>query len=152
MRTPAGRIAWVEYIVNAIRESKCEYFRVHDSGDMFNVSYAQCWLEVCKSLPAVKFWIPTRAWQQPAGPLPMFDPMLNALRALASLPNATVRPSALNFGDYAPVVPGLHAGSAAAMPDVFRARQCPAYAQGGHCASCRTCWDSKDIPIAYPKH
>jgi hypothetical protein len=152
MRTAAGRTAWVEHIVYAIRQTGCEYFRVHDSGDMFNVAYAQCWMEVCKAMPEVRFWIPTRAWQQPAGPLAVFDPLLNTLRALANLPNVTVRPSALNFGDYAPVVSGLHAGSTAGMSDVFRARPCPAYAQGGHCGDCRTCWDSKDIPISYSRH
>jgi len=139
-------------MVNAIRETGCEYFRVHDSGDMFNVAYAQCWHEVCVRLPEVRFWIPTRAWQQPAGSLPVFDPLMNTLRALAQLPNVAVRPSALNFGDYAPVVAGLHAGSTAGMPDVFRARQCPAYRQDGHCGDCRDCWDAKDLPVSYSKH
>jgi hypothetical protein len=119
---------------------------------MFNVAYAQCWFEVCKAMPEVSFWIPTRAWQQPIGPLPIFDPLLNVLRRLANLPNATVRPSALNFGDYAPTVAGLHAGSTAAMPDIFRAYQCPAYGQGGHCGECRACWDAKDMPISYCRH
>src|SRR5262249_12510630 len=136
----------------AIRDTACQYFRVHDSGDMFNVAYAQCWLEVCEALPHVRFWIPTRAWQQSSGPLPLYDPMLNVLRQLATLANVTVRPSALNFGDYAPVVPGLQAGSTAAMPDVFRARQCPAYDQDGHCGKCRACWDAKDTPISYCRH
>src|SRR5437763_14191346 len=60
MRTPDGRTAWVEHMVKAIRDKGCEYFRVHDSGDMFNVAYAQVWLEVCKAMPEVRFWIPTR--------------------------------------------------------------------------------------------
>jgi hypothetical protein len=139
-------------MVSAIRQTECRYFRVHDSGDMFNIAYAQCWLEVCKALLSVKFWIPTRAWQQPAGPLAIYDPLLSTLRALASLPNVTVRPSALNFGDYAPIVAGLHAGSTAAMPDILRARQCPAHAQGGRCGDCRACWDAKDTPVSYCKH
>jgi hypothetical protein len=144
--------AWVETMVAAIAETGCEYFRVHDSGDMFSSRYAEAWLEVCIRLPHVRFWIPTRAWQQPSGPLAVFDPLLNTLRKLAQLPNVTVRPSALNFGDYAPVVSGLHAGSTAAMPDVFRARQCPAYAQGGQCGDCRACWDEKDMPVSYCRH
>jgi len=39
----------------------------------------------------------------------MSDPLVNVLRILALLPNVTVRPSAVDFGDYAPVVTGLHA-------------------------------------------
>src|SRR5581483_7943609 len=115
MRTLEGREQWIICMVVAIRQSGCRYFRVHDSGDMFNVTYAQSWLEVCRRLPEVRFWIPTRAWQQPACPLPIFDPLLNTLRELAGQPNVTVRPSALNFGDKAPSVAGLHAGSTAHM-------------------------------------
>ena len=152
MRTPADRETWIAYMVDAIRETGCRYFRVHDSGDMFSVAYAECWLEVCKRLPEVLFWIPTRAWQMPAGPLPVFDPLLNTLRKLASLTNVTVRPSALNFGDYAPFVSGLHAGSTAGMTDVFRAYQCPAKSQGNQCGDCRACWDQKTTPIAYQRH
>jgi hypothetical protein len=84
--------------------------------------------------------------------LPIYDPLLNVLRQLASLPNVTVRPSALNFGDHAPMVAGLHAGSTAAMPDIFRAQQCPAYEQGGRCGECRACWQAKDTPISYCRH
>lgn len=152
MRTEDGRAAWIAVMVDAIRETGTEYFRVHDSGDLFNVAYATCWLEVCRQLPHVRFWIPTRAWQQPSGTLPMFDPLLQLLRQLAQLQNVTVRPSALNFGDTAPVVAGLHAGSTADTHDAFAARQCPAYSQGGHCGDCRTCWDEKETPVSYCRH
>jgi hypothetical protein len=152
MRTVEGRASWVEVMAAGIRDVGCEYFRVHDSGDMFNAAYAQCWLEVCRTLPQVRFWIPTRAWQQPSGPLPLFDPLLEVLRQLAQLPNVTVRPSALNFGDSAPVVAGLHAGSTAEVADIARAYQCPAYTQGGHCGSCRVCWDAQELAVSYRRH
>ena len=152
MRTPEGRLSWVAVMVGAIQQSGATYFRVHDSGDLFSVDYAKCWLEVCRQMPEIRFWIPTRAWQQPTGPLPLFDPLLEVLRQLASLPNVTVRPSALNFGDTVPAVAGLHGGSTADMPDVFLARQCPAYKQGGNCGDCRVCWDEKELPIAYRRH
>jgi hypothetical protein len=112
MRTDAGMWVWVSVMVQAIVNQ--EYFRIHDSGDFFNPRYARAWYEVCKALPATKFWAPTRAWQGGvSGPLPVFDPLLNVLRQLAALPNVTVRPSALDFGDLPPVVAGLHAGSSA---------------------------------------
>jgi hypothetical protein len=152
MRTPEGRATWIAVMVDGIRKTGNRYFRISDSGDLFNEPYARCWLEVCRMLPEVRFWIPTRAWQQPNHPLPVCDPLLNTLLKLAKLPNVTVRPSALDFGDHAPAVPGLHAGSTAGMPDVFRAFQCPAYAQGGHCGECRVCWDAKDLPVSYKKH
>src|SRR5512133_2048527 len=125
---------------------------LHDSGDMFGAAYVGCWLEVCRRLPDVRYWIPTRAWQVPNGPLPLFDPLLETLRRLAKLPNVTVRPSALNFGGHPPIVAGLHAGTTAAMPDILRAFQCPAHARGNECGECRACWDRKELPISYQKH
>jgi hypothetical protein len=152
MRTASGREQWTAAIVDGIRKSGCAYFRVHDSGDMFNVAYAECWLAVCLAMPGIRFWIPTRSWQKPKSPLPVFDPLLNTLRKLATLQNVTVRPSALDFGDGAPVIAGLHAGSTAAMPDGLRAHQCPAPEQGGNCGDCRTCWDAKNTPVSYCRH
>jgi hypothetical protein len=152
MRTDEGVALWVATMVQALVGET--YFRIHDSGDFFNPRYAKAWLQVCKALPATKFWAPTRAWQGGVmGPLPVFDPLLNTLRELAALPNVTVRPSALDFGDLAPVVSGLHAGSTADMSDESKAYQCPAKRlYDGHCGPCRTCWDAKSVAVNYPKH
>src|SRR5579863_2846039 len=76
MRTNEGMRQWVDAMVNAITAVGCQYFRVHDSGDMFSVRYAQAWLAVCRQLPNVRFWIPTRTWQQPSRSLPIFDPLM----------------------------------------------------------------------------
>ena len=153
MRTKEGRKFWVSYMVYAIRATGTEYFRVHDSGDLFNVAYAQCWYEVISQLPEVKFWIPTRVWQQPSGPLPVFDPLMTIVRKIATLPNVAVRPSALNFRDYPPKVKGLHAGAAADCQDMYRAYQCPARSKyGNSCGPCRACWNAKDLPVSYSKH
>lgn len=152
LRTPEETHAWVRAMVEGIRETGCEYFRVHDSGDMFSAGYAEMWLRVASCLPEVKFWIPTRAWQQPAGVLPILDPLMGVLKRMAQLPNVTVRPSALNFGDRAPRIDGLHAGTTASMPDVFRAAQCGAPDQNGECGDCRKCWDEKSVPVSYRKH
>jgi hypothetical protein len=45
-------------MVSAIGSTKTKYFRIHDSGDMFNVAYAQCWLEVCRMLPSIRSGFP----------------------------------------------------------------------------------------------
>jgi hypothetical protein len=152
MRTDDGMALWVSVMVAAL--VKEEYFRIHDSGDFFNTRYAKAWVMVCKALPATKFWAPTRAWQGGVmGALPVYDPLLNALRELAALPNVTVRPSALNFGDLPPVVAGLHAGSTADLDDSAEVYQCPAKAlYDGHCGPCRACWENKSVSVNYPKH
>jgi hypothetical protein len=72
MRTAAGRENWVAVMVTAIRDTVCANFP-HDFGDMFSAAYAECWLEVCRRLPEVRFWILTRAWQVPNGPLPVYN-------------------------------------------------------------------------------
>src|SRR5215471_16433024 len=36
VRTPEGRFVWIDTMAAAIAETGCKYFRVHDSGDMFN--------------------------------------------------------------------------------------------------------------------
>jgi hypothetical protein len=149
MKTAEGRELWIQTLTAAIAGE--QYFRVHDAGDMFNPAYADSWYQICFRLPETKFWIPTRAYQQAAGPLPVFDPVLNILRKLALLPNVTVRPSALNFGDGAPVVAGLHAGSTAEFTGngVYH---CPAPVQDGDCGDCRQCWEGKHEPVSYSKH
>jgi hypothetical protein len=149
MRTPESMAAWVDHMAVAINALRTEYFRVHDSGDMFNAHYAECWYRVAVRCPSKKVWIPTRAWQIPNSVLPVLDPVMTWLRRLAALPNVTVRPSALNFGDDAPIVPRLHAGSTAANAAAW---QCPAHLQGNECGQCRHCWDAKDEPVSYQRH
>lgn len=152
MRTPLGVQTWVDTMVAAIRASKCAYFRIHDSGDFFNVQYVRAWIAVCEALPNVKFWAPTREYQsKPAGLLPVLteNPRLPALRELASLPNVTIRPSALTIGQSAPIVAGLHAGSGV---NDASSKECKAYTRKGMCGSCRLCWNAKETPISYPLH
>jgi hypothetical protein len=154
MKSEEGRTEWVRVIVEAIRRSGTRYFRIHDSGDFFSVEYVRAWQEVCRAMPKVKFWAPTQEYQSKASTefLPVINPRVEALRKLAALPNCTIRPSALNIGDYAPQVLGLHAGSAVGQSDALRTFQCPAMGQGGECRDCRTCWEEKTLPVSYHLH
>ncbi len=132
----------------AISKGDAEYtpfravFRVHDSGDLFSPAYATLWVRIAQALPDVDFWFPTRQWRTKN------LHMLAALASLAALPNVAVRPSALNFDDAAPVVPGLAAGTTATATGGFT---CPASTQDGKCLDCRACW-TKDIPVSYHRH
>lgn len=76
-------------------------FRVHDSGDLFSKEYITAWIEICKALPQVKFWFPTKEWVR----------MSDELKELASLKNVALRPSALSIGDHAPMLKGFASGS-----------------------------------------
>lgn len=41
-------------------KKKLKAFRVHDSGDFFNVSYARWWFQIMKNLPDVRFYCYTK--------------------------------------------------------------------------------------------
>jgi hypothetical protein len=135
-------------MVSAILASGATWFRGHDSGDFFNIAYVEAWTSVCRELPNVWFWFPTREYQVKSD-FAMLNPRMDSLRKLASLPNVTVRPSALEIGEAAPNVTGLHAGSAVGNAAAY---QCPAYSQNGECGDCRHCWTERDTPVSYPLH
>lgn len=99
-----------------------EYFRIHDVGDVWRADYLQVWFDVCRelshpfhaeqlglTLPAVRFWMPTRMWM-----LPMFPKNVECKGIEGCVPdNLTIRPSAGHFGDKAPLLDasGLVSGS-----------------------------------------
>jgi Gene product 88 len=146
LKTESGKAELKARIIAAIAATGTKYFRGHDSGDFFNPEYVRVWIDICTSLPNVRFWFPTRAWQDGTG---RKNPrMLTELTRLAALPNVAVRPSALYFGDSAPRVRGLSAGSTS---DNSTTRQCVAYRQNGYCGNCRTCWEP-DIEVSYRHH
>ena len=51
---------WVDAITTLIHRSGDRYFRWHDSGDVQSVDHLVKIIQVCKNLPQVKFWLPTR--------------------------------------------------------------------------------------------
>lgn len=147
----AERFAWTKaaledgtFVPIMIREIRgMTYFRVSGNGDLFSVEYIDAWTEIARALPETRFRVPTRVWAIPE--------LLEPLARLASLPNVTVRPSALAIDDDPPSVPGLAAGAAVHTPgrchqDAF---PCP-----GACIpnNCRVCWDRPEIPVSYPLH
>lgn len=124
------------------------YFRIHDSGDFFHPMYVDCWRRIAEALPDVRFWAPTREHLRPM--------MLPSLRALAALPNVTIRPSAEAVDAPAPDVGGLAKGSAvrrAGLP-VLTDNACPATEGEPSCDAhaCRKCWDSPETSVTYRLH
>lgn len=137
-------------LVSLIERTGNAEFRVHDSGDFFTPAYVAIWTEVCKRLPDVRFWIPTREWYRDH-PL-----MMARLRELAALPNVALRPSAAVIGDDAPEVEGLDAGTTVAFHDAPPADHwiCPATATEKKACDdhgCRKCWDPT-VKVAYIAH
>lgn len=149
MRTAEGREEFKSVMTDAITRTGLSYFRVHDSGDLFNPVYTRTWGEIVRALPNIVFWFPTRAHRALLNiGSAMADIWREALDFLTSAKNAVVRPSADNFGDPAPVVAGFSAGSTASVEGY----SCPASKQGNACLDCRMCWDAPATPISYRKH
>jgi len=132
----------------ASKKQDPRFFRIHDSGDFFSPEYMLGWARVAANLPEVRFWAPTRVW--------MLWPDAVA-EAVAIAPNLTLRPSALQFDDPAPIVDGIPvAGSTAHVASKADALEparlglaqwdCPAYALAGK--ACAGAMDSKKIKTA----
>jgi hypothetical protein len=81
------------------------FFRIHDAGDLFSRAYTDIWFEVCKRMPDVLFWAPTRMWAMSSAASTRFRKGIPA--------NLALRPSSLHFRTLAPPVvnPGTHAAS-----------------------------------------
>jgi Gene product 88 len=54
---------WVAALTYLIRRSGDSHFRWHDSGDLQGMQHLCKIVAVCKNLPEVKFWLPTREYQ-----------------------------------------------------------------------------------------
>lgn len=124
---------FVAVLANTINDL---FFRVGGVGDLHSAEMISRWRDVCVRLKDVKFWVATKSWRVPS--------LLPELQELATLPNVTVRPSAVCFDDSPPVIPGLHAGLGAG-----RLYTCPAPEQGGRCQDCRSCWLDKEAPRVF---
>lgn len=136
---------WIRQLVDALRAANCIYVRLHDSGDWFSLAQCRTWYEILRQTPEIHYWAPTRSWRVPH--------LLPELRRLHSLPNVTIRPSALYFDQAAPEVEGLGAGMASHYRDAPNGRTCPK-TEAGSCAAarCRACWDSEDGPVSFLAH
>jgi len=142
MRTPEGRDEFITTMVDTLAHVGNPYFRGHDSGDFFSVAYIECWTEIARRLPGIKFWFPTQSWSLPH--------LLAALVKMAELPNVTIRPSSKVVDQPPPVVDGLAMGTYVTTTD--GPENCPASGQGGFCRDCRRCWDQPERVTPYPIH
>jgi hypothetical protein len=114
-------------------------FRWHDSGDIQGMPHLEAIVAIARSLPTIRFWLPTkeyaiiRGWVHRNGRFPR---------------NLAVRVSAPIVGQA--MVPIQYTVSST----VGRGRgfQCPAYTQGGQCLDCRECWSKSRRTVDYPQH
>lgn len=135
---------WVDAASTLIQCSGDRYFRWHDSGDLQGSVHLRNIIAVCRSLPNVKFWLPTREYQT-----------VEAYRKIGGElpPNLCVRYSA-HFVDGPPPLrygmPISTVSSSTRHTWTQGTYQCPALQQGSRCGACRTCWDRSVRIVDYP--
>jgi len=87
-------------IVTSPKEPTGErFFRIHDSGDIFEPEYLNQWKQICNRLLHIQFWAPTRIWATHWG--------VDAVNEINADPrNLTIRPSAFHTGSHPPKIEG----------------------------------------------
>lgn len=106
------------------RPAGAKYFRIHDSGDFFSIRYLRAWGEICRALPEVLFWSPSRAWASP-----MREPIGRFLQKEAP-PNLILRPSAYHLGAASPAIPDWPHGGSTALVGYWDGMKEPELAEG----------------------
>jgi hypothetical protein len=138
---------WTAAMIEAIRTNeRSGYFRWHDSGDLQSFAHLLAIIDIARSLPEIRFWLPTKEKQ-----------FLSQLkRSGRKVPvNLTVRLSMPMINQ-----PPQAWGSWPHTSTVHRAgdfspafgQECGAYRNEGKCGDCRACWDKAVPNVSYPKH
>lgn len=126
---------WVMAMAGSIEDTKTEFFRWHDSGDLQSLDHLKKIFQVCELTPKVKHWLPTREAS-----------IIACIQADEVPKNLIIRLSAHKVdGKAATFWPWT-------STVVTSEKTCPAAEQDNKCKSCRACWDRNVPNVAYGKH
>jgi hypothetical protein len=136
------RGAWVADMVAELDNDR--YFRWFDSGDMYSLKLAEKILEVMKSTPWVKHWLPTRMHK--------FKKFHSVFAQMEALPNVVVRYSSDSVTGE--VIAGRNTSTIVASLDSGNGNLtvCESSTRAGKCGPCRACWNQEVAVVAYPAH
>jgi hypothetical protein len=129
---------WVPAMVFLIRWHADGYFRWFDSGDIQDESHLRNICTVARNTADIKHWLPTREYE-----------VVRACRS--ELPvNLLVRVSATRIDG---VPPSWWPTTSTVVRDQRPGKGvCGVPENGGSCCSCRDCWDSEVVNVAYRLH
>jgi hypothetical protein len=137
---------WVRLMTDLISrkvDATVPFFRWFGSGDLQSLEHLEMIVQVCRNLPAIKFWLPTRE-----------IPIISAYQAKHPGPfpsNLNVRVSGNMVNGDAPQLPHCTM-SVVSTHDRSDALTCQAPANAGHCGDCRACWNPEVLNINYHQH
>lgn len=126
-----------------------EYFRWHDSGDVYSMEYLESIIVIALSIPETKFWLPTRETR-------MIRDWVHAHPFLDIPDNLCIRLSASMIDGNPPKSLGLptstvHEGEVLPLFNVVT-MPCPSVNNDGECGDCRACWDPRVKNVSYRRH
>lgn len=129
---------WVDAMVYLLRDET--WFRWHDAGDLQDLDHLLRIVDVAIRTPHVNHWLPTRE-----------KALVKAYRRnFGSFPaNMVVRVSDAMV-DHKP--DGETGSELTSGVTTKGDHTCPAYAQGGECRDCRSCWSPAVQRVTYPQH
>jgi protein gp88 len=134
---------WVEAISTLILRSGDRHFRWHDSGDLQGLEHLEKIIQVCRNLPHVRFWLPTREYQTVEA----------YRRAEGRIPaNLCIRYSAHVIDGPPPLNYGLPVStvSGGAVHGTHDAHHCSAHRRANQCGRCRACWNPDVQIVNFP--
>lgn len=134
---------WVQAMIAAIsKQEQSGYFRWFDSGDLQDLGMLEKIVQIAKSLPNIKFWLPTREHHL----------VSRYVRKHGAFPeNLTVRLSSFMLEGKPPFEIARKNGcvTSGVTKNSFT---CPAPFQENKCLSCRACWDKNVVNVNYKQH
>jgi hypothetical protein len=134
-----ARKTWVATMVRLITDTKTQFFRWHDSGDLQSVDHLSKIVDICNQTPSVQHWLPTREYKI----------ITDYLFEHGNFPNnLNVRLSAHMVGKTLNPVQGLTSSTV----NCNTGHICPARNQGNQCGDCRACWSKAVSNVDYPLH
>lgn len=131
---------WVPAMIKMLEGE--EYFRWHDSGDLYSEEYLHKIMEIIRGTPATLHWLPTKEKAL----------ITNYIKQHGLPGNVVVRLSGYMVDAKPPrTITGLLTSTVHTGNNVV-GHECPAHKQEGRCGSCRACWDNRVANVSYLKH
>ena len=131
---------FVEAMALTIRANCSSHFRWFDSGDLADRTMLQKIVEVCKSTPKIKHWLPTREVKIVKDYLKIYKKFPRNLVVRISAPMIDGKPLKFRWT------------STVHHKEKPTGRDCPSRFQENKCMDCRACWDRRIKNVSYHKH
>lgn len=131
-----NKVSFVDSMIKEVEKSGNSTFRIHVSGDFFDVRYIYNWIKIAKECKEITFYGYTRAWEH--------QDLLPHLGILNKLPNVVLFASMDETTTTTPPKTFRIAYAGDEKTDDIKAVMCPQQ-QGkiDYCETCKICFNTK---------